>query len=1292
MEKQWNKVPLAVIIGAILAAPAYADDFEVKAGNVQLSADNVLDVEFNDPDTNTLNSSVINGSAFDGAIGVVHTNVAAGFFNQGSNQAAMGARGAVDDPSAVSVDAKSAQGSDGENIIGRLDIGGDGDSTSEITGGAFAGAQGIIGANATSGIANLQSNNVAMGNAEDADGLDVTALTNQQLGGLERDGADAEGNVIDNVGIDNVAKIDSAFGSASGVTGVNVSAGTVNQQANSVALANYVDVNAEDPTNDSSPVSLGATPNALPASSNNQQPIVGTTETPTTVVKAQGTQSVTLNTIDIDGEPIESQDNSADLTNSFGSAGGIVGVNIVAGDGNAQSNSVALAKVALGSQGEDSISVQASGNQSVTENKVTHVNNGNDPQNNIGDNGAHITSSGTGASGIIGANVGAGQANAQTNNVAVALAEPNGNGPIDTLATAARSTQSVMGNSMTQKDGSANDGSLGQSINDASISGSFNGASGIIGTNAAAGQFNAQSNQVALSHVDGWINTQGGDTDSMGVVNASSSQTVYANSLTGIDEADYLANSTAQLTNSFDSTAQGIVGANIAAGQANAQSNNVAVSNVTGDADQSELLAESDQSLSMNSSPDSDSVNVDRNSTSSLSSTFSSGVSGVIGVNIASGQANAQSNNVALAQYAQQDQGNALESTAKSAQTVGGENSQLASATGTIDNDASISDSFSGDVSGIVGVNIAAGQANAQANNVALAAYSAGEAQDTVSATASSSQTTQNNSVGVDSVVVPDPAPSEPTWPIDNDASITGSFSNVSGVVGANVAAGQSNAQANNAAIAVRTEDDGNGAGNALASSTQHVVNNSVTSDNASGSDPVAAYAVSNNALINPSFSSVSGIAGVNVAAGQANVQANNVAMTNSAVGMASVGDSDLTADTAKISSSSLSGTVALNSQEIDGSQIELAGDGIIDDSTPAENEASISGSFGATTGIAGVNVAAGQSNAQSNNVAISADTSPVSLSGTTVTAAVSLQEFDQVDATLGAGFENAAELTDSFNSNTNGIAGVNVVAGQANAQTNNVALSSSASDSSAALAGNAQIIGAQLNSAGTGNTGTAHSMLVINNSFDNTADLTSSFNGAKGILGVNIASGQLNGQANNVAVAVSDASVVNAGALNVQASVINEVQYQAAGAYTATLGNGVFDGAQGIIGTNVAVGVANGQSNNVSLQVTGTNATGTVLAANVQGNFANGVQGTSGGQVDLAAFDDVSVENAQLATFAVANNADTSDSIIQSVGNYSNVNGGYNGAKGIIGVNVATGMGNLQSNNVTLVAAAKNN
>lgn len=900
MDKKWKKLPLAAAISAIVAAPVWADtnELSVKAESTQISADNYIDVKYGEigevpNNTNVLNNSVIGDYSFYNSEGVIHASSAAGFYNQGSNQVAIGVDQNEEEgvASTVTVASTVFQGSDGDNISSSLDGAGAGDNTASISGNAFSGAKGIVGSNSTSGIANLQTNSVALANAEFASGLDMDATSTQKVGGLDRNNeADAEGNTITNAGVDNVATIDSSLSGVTGVTGINVSSGSANQQSNSVSLANYKDLNSNDPS------SLGnQTYNDSPAILGNSGNIK-TSKTATVTISATGNQSISDNQVIVDDSVPGIQENTANISSSFSAATGIVGMNVSAGEANAQSNNVALAH--LDANGNIAVKVDATSEQSITSNSVSHK---------------------------------------------------------------------------------------------------------------------------------------------------------------------------------------------------------------------------------ISTSPTADNVN----------------------------------NNI-----------------------------------------ASVTSSFSGSTTGIVGVNTSAGQTNAQTNNISIAA--------------------KKGNI--------------------NDMEVTTT---------------------------------------ALAKSLQTASDSYVTQVNSvNGSSKQ--HAVVNTASIDSSFNNVSGNAGVNVASGQSNMQANNMVLTNRSISVS--GNDTPTAGTIDIDE--LDGTIALNDQKIVGGEI---GAGANEES---ENIAGIDKSFHGTTGVVGVNVTAGQSNLQSNNVAITKG-EPTDVNDTTVTAAVSRQQIDNVDVTLADGFENGAGLTSSFNSGTNGIIGVNVSAGQANVQSNNASISTSgAGGNSFALAGNAQVIGAELNSDGT-ITGAANSMNVIQSTFESNGSITNSFDGAKGIMGVNVAAGQLNAQANNVAVAVSSATDATTGAHNVQTSLINEVQYSAEGTYTATIGPGAFVGAKGVIGSNVAVGVANGQSNNVAIQVNEAYVNGPVTAASAQGNFANGKQGVSVGNVDLAEFGPV-VANAQLSAFSVADDsADDFSSTIQTVGNTSSISGNaFQNAKGIIGVNVATGMGNLQSNNVTLIAS----
>ncbi|WP_117233082.1 beta strand repeat-containing protein [Vibrio maerlii] len=1431
MEKQWNKVPLAVVIGAILSSPAYAASLDVKAENIQVSADNNVNINFkNIEGTNIANEAEVSGNAFNATSGIIHSNTSAGYYNLGSNNASIAARlessGAKKD---ASVSAQSLQGSSGENLTSTRDKGGDGDNTAQIVSvennnivsSPFASASGLIGVNVAAGISNLQANNVAMGNAEDAGVLTLEAQSTQQIGGLSRnDNADSEGNNINSLGPDNVAKVDAAFNiGAAGVIGVNVASGMANQQSNSVALANYVSADANYTSDPNDPlandnvvveeIEIGVPLTELPNNTNAQQSLDGFTEATEISISSNNSQKVDGNVVVVDGKPRRYQDNSADLSNSFIGASGIVGTNITAGDINAQSNNVSLGVVALGVEATSddvvtSVIVNSDSAQTIQNNDITYTNNVGNTENdpipdplNPSDNTASINSSSFGDfKGIGGANVTAGQANTQANNAALSVMEPNGNGPVDKVSIGANSAQTISGNNLVQTYGSEIQNGAdypGQVQNNANLEGgAFTGARGVIGANIAAGQANAQSNQTAVGYVAGWVDDQGSqDTMEMNEIAASSTQTVTNNSVStltadsvDLDETNsegYFNENNATITGNSFETASGIAGANVAAGQNNAQANNVVVSRVLGDANTTTLEADNTQIITLqNKELPSDEHQlgaIDLTSRASIDTNFAGDMKGVVGVNVAAGQSNAQSNNVAIATYSDRTEGSTVSAGVENNQTIS-ENIVLASEDGMIDNDSKINGSFTSSVTGVLGVNIGAGQSNAQSNNVAFADYedvgdadelalsakntqtvqlnttttgdesdgaidnnaivsgsftgsisgvagvnsAAGQANaqsnnvalsnHTVSGTANgmriiSSDNTQNvggrSALGND-VVIGNGSMVE----IVNSSSISGSFnggvSGVSGVLGANSVAGQANAQANNLAIGVQVDNadstagsrsaDGTGLGTVEAVNTQRIVKNLA---GLSSEDEEQLGSTTNISVVDSSFTGgVSGVVGVNSTAGQFNAQANNVALTNSSVGGSDISPLNVTGVNA--SSANVAGVLAVNEQEVIGSDVFLIGDD--DTAMSFENTTKVTGSFNGVTGIVGVNNAAGQANAQANNAALASDSDASSTLGSVATAALSLQESDGVDIALYESYSNEASITGSFNNSVKGIIGVNVAAGQANLQANSAALSVNESAvESVAVAGNAQLIGANLDEGANdgSNRGLGTPMTVTLEDFQNTAKLDNSFNQSNGILGVNIASGQLNAQTNNVAVAVSenDASTASTGALNIQLSVINEVDYSVPGQYTATLGGNVFTGASGVIGTNIAVGVGNGQSNNVAMQVTNGDAT-LASAANVQGSLANGAETRQdAGAVNvsgLEGFTDYSVESVQLTNFAVSDvNGSGTNSQFQSLGNYASIDGGYMGANGVIGVNVAAGVGNLQSNNVTLVASRGN-
>ncbi len=305
---------------------------------------------------------------------------------------------------------------------------------------------------------------------------------------------------------------------------------------------------------------------------------------------------------------------------------------------------------------------------------------------------------------------------------------------------------------------------------------------------------------------------------------------------------------------------------------------------------------------------------------------------------------------------------------------------------------------------------------------------------------------------------------------------------------------------------------------------------------------------------------------------------------------------------------------------------------------------------------------------------------------------------------------ENTATISNSFN-NSRGVIGSNVASGQANAQSNNVAvgyvekaLDTPSTAVSAETKSLQKIGGGTENLVGAGNSNTG---IYQGDPIDNVATIggtdTEVFNGANGILGLNVTAGQFNAQGNNVSVvATKNGTELDATTVNIQASIRNDVSYQSLSASTnnATLSNSFVE-ANGVIGVNLAVGVANGQTNNVALHagdsVTSTNA----VAANIQASVGNAGVGSTSGFESIADSDTTDpleslVGNYQVADYALSNvytfdnSGDTDALSIASAGNIASIGGtAFQGANGVIGVNVSAGVGNLQSNNVSLTVAS---
>ncbi|MHC8320192.1 heme utilization protein [Pseudomonas sp. GB2N2] len=131
-------------------------------------------------------------------------------------------------------------------------------------------------------------------------------------------------------------------------------------------------------------------------------------------------------------------ENSAEMSSSAAGASGNVGVNVAAGSGNQQDNAAAIANAA-----SDNASIDNSfvfGTASATS-KVTQVSNNNRVENYSTTNSAVMSGSGGGASGNMGINIAGGDLNQQKNTMAIA----NSSAPLGNASATASADQSGPG-------------------------------------------------------------------------------------------------------------------------------------------------------------------------------------------------------------------------------------------------------------------------------------------------------------------------------------------------------------------------------------------------------------------------------------------------------------------------------------------------------------------------------------------------------------------------------------------------------------------------------------------------------------------------------------------------------------------------------------------------------------------------------------------------------------------------------------------------------------------------------
>ncbi|PSJ42364.1 hypothetical protein C7H85_17285 [Zobellella endophytica] len=274
-------------------------------------------------------------------------------------------------------------------------------------------------------------------------------------------------------------------------------------------------------------------------------------------------QSFTDNTTTYDIYNYKGSSNNTSLGNdAIGNNSGNVGLNMAAGSGNVQANNVALAvQEQVGGDnwgayyGKDkkggskdvskpTVDAEIFSDQYVGGNKTTVKGSSNTTY--LGDNSIKNNS------GNVGVNVAAGSGNLQANNFAAAV----GNGEYFAAVATVSNKQKSDDNDSTYT-GSLNKAEMGKN--------SINGNSGNVGVNAAAGDGNLQTNNLAAAVGNGVLQA--------------AVATVYNNQMATYNTASYSSsNNNASLGAGSLSNNMGNIGVNIAAGSNNLQSNSLAVS------------------------------------------------------------------------------------------------------------------------------------------------------------------------------------------------------------------------------------------------------------------------------------------------------------------------------------------------------------------------------------------------------------------------------------------------------------------------------------------------------------------------------------------------------------------------------------------------------------------------------------------------------------------------------------------------------------------------------------------
>lgn len=266
----------------------------------------------------------------------------------------------------------------------------------------------------------------------------------------------------------------------------------------------------------------------------------------------------------------------------------------------------------------------------------------------------------------------------------------------------------------------------------------------------------------------------------------------------------------------------------------------------------------------------------------------------------------------------------------------------------------------------------------------------------------------------------------------------------------------------------------------------------------------------------------------------------------------------------------------------------------------------------------------------------------------------------------LNQGTRNGAAADNSLNG-SNGNMGANVAAGDGNQQDNAAAL---------ATADESFIFGSAAAASSATQTNTNNT--VANYSNTNAASLTNSGNNGSGNIGVNVTAGDFNQQKNNLAIAVSGGRVAAAAAAADQSSSGLQVANNGTQVYKTDTLRGTFTAA----GVFVAAGTATTEPSDPRGGGHGHD--------NDNRNSNNGGHGNNGGHDN----DPVKSDFVAVGVFGLAGVTTqqylTPDGWKNPVTNTAVMQNSMNGFSGNGGANVSSGVGNQQSNSLSIAAGCR--